>query len=49
MEEKIDQKKFDEMWARILQYEKTEGSNKVKATSVQKLVNIIDEVFRQCY
>ena len=49
MDNEMDQKKFDEMWVRILKYEKAEGSDKSKATSVQKIVNIIDEVYHQCY
>jgi len=49
MDREINQKKLDEMWDRILQYEKAEGLNKPKNTSVQKLVSIIDEVYRQCY
>lgn len=49
MDAEIDLKKLDEMWSRILKYEKAEGSDKSKATSVQKLVNIIDEVYHQCY
>ena len=49
MDERLDEKKFNEMWDRIVKYEKTEGVGKQKGTCVQKIVAIIDEVFDQCY
>lgn len=49
MDERLDQKKIELMWKRILEYEKKEGVGKTKSTSVTKIIAIIDEVFDQCY
>ena len=49
MDEELDEKKLNLMWKRILEYEKKDGVEKSKQTSVNKIISIIDEVFDQCY
>lgn len=45
----LDQKKLDKMWKKILDYEKNEGITATKKSSVSKIVEIISEVYDECY
>ncbi len=45
----IDQAKFDKMWKKILEYEKDDGMINSDKTSVSKIIEIIDEVYKECF
>ncbi len=48
MAEEINQEKFEKMWNKILNYEKNEGMTVNDKTAAEKIVKIIDEVFKEC-
>ena len=45
----IDQSKLDKMWKKILEYEKDDGLIASDKTSVSKIIQIIDEVYKECF
>ena len=45
----IDQAKLDKMWKKILEFEKDEGLISSDKTSVSKIIEIIDEVYKECF
>lgn len=45
----IDQAKLDKMWRKILDYEKDEGMLDKDRTAVDRILKMIDEVYRECY
>ena len=45
----IDQAKLDKMWKKIMDYEKTDGLESTDKNAVAKIVEIIDEVYRECF
>ncbi len=49
MSSEIDQKKLQQMWDRILHYLQNDSVGDRKDERIQKIMKIIDEVYRQCY
>lgn len=47
--ENIDQDKLEKMWRKILEYEKNDGMLDKDKTAVDRILKIIDEVYRECY
>ena len=45
----IDQTKLNKMWKKILEYEKDDGQINNDKTSVSKIIEIIDEVYKECF
>lgn len=45
----IDQDKLEKMWRKILEYEKNDGMLDKDRTAVERIIKIIDEVYRECY
>ena len=49
MNSDIDQQKLQQMWDRILRYLQNDSVGDRKDERIQKIMKIIDEVYRQCY
>ena len=45
----IDQTKLNKMWKKILEYEKDDGMLEKDRTAVDRILKIIEEVYRECY
>ena len=47
--ENIDQNKLEKMWKKILEYEKDEGMLDKDRIAIDRILKIIDEVYKECY
>ena len=47
--ENINQDKLEKMWRKILEYEKNDGMLDKDRAAVDRIIKIIDEVYRECY
>ena len=49
MTSEIDDEKLEKMWRKILEYEKEGGLSDSNSKAVNRIVEVINEVYKECF